>query len=128
MNKVILIGRVVADAEPRQTASGTSVSRYRLAVDRFGKAGEEKTADFIPCIAFGKSADFANKHLRKGTKIAVEGSIRTGSYEKDGKRIYTTDIVVDRHEFVESRQTGASPDVTADGFEPLDGDNSDLPF
>lgn len=133
MNKVILIGRLTGDPEAKQTQSGTHVSRYRLAVDRPAKQGEEKSADFIPCIAFSKSADFANKHLRKGMKIAVEGSIRTGSYEKDGRKVYTTDVVVDRHEFVKSLQTGMArvgrfADVSVDDFEMMDGDNSDLPF
>lgn len=139
MNKVILIGRVCADAEPKQTTSGTSVSRYRLAVDRPGKQGEEKTADFIPCLCFGKSADFANKYLKKGMKIAVEGSIRTGSYEKDGVKHYTTDIIVDRHEFCENKQSSTSstspaPDVTypaptgTDDFQIMDDGNDDLPF
>lgn len=134
MNKVILIGRVVADAEARQTTTGTSVSRYRLAVDRPAKQGEEKTADFISCICYGKTADFANKYLHKGTKIAIEGRIKTGSYEKDDVKHYTTDIVVDRHEFCESRQGGGSADVgysapaSADDFTIMDDSNGDLPF
>ena len=132
MNKVIIIGRSVADAEAKQTQTGTSVSRYRLAVDRPTKQGEEKAADFISCICFGKAADWANKYVKKGMKIAIEGRIQTGSYEKDGKKVYTTDIVVDRHEFVESRQASA-PDVSytapaeADDFQIVD-DSTDLPF
>ena len=128
-----MIGRLTKDAEPKQTQSGTSVSRYTLAVDRPSK--DEKSTDFISCIAFGKSADFANKFLKKGVKIAIEGRIQTGSYEKDGKTVYTTDIVVDRHEFCESKQNNA-PDVaytapaapaSTDDFQIIE-DNGDLPF
>lgn len=139
MNKVILIGRLCSDPEAKQTPSGTSVSRYRLAVDRQRKQDEEQTADFISCVCFGKTADFANRYLHKGTKIAIEGRIQTGSYEKDGVTRYTTDIIVDRHEFCESRQasggsTSTAPDVgytapaSADDFEIMDGGNDDLPF
>lgn len=138
MNKAILIGRLTADPEIKQTTSGTSVSRYRLAVDRPRKQDEEQTADFISCVCFGKTADFANKYLKKGTKIAIEGRIQTGSYEKDGVKHYTTDIIVDRHEFCESRQTSsaASPapeaaypaPASTDDFQIMDGGNDDLPF
>lgn len=139
MNKCILIGRLCSDPEPKQTPSGTSVSRYRLAVDRQRKQDEEQTADFISCVCFGKTADFANKYLHKGTKIAIEGRIQTGNYEKDGVKHYTTDIIVDRHEFCESRQasggnTSPAPDVgytapaSADDFTIMDDSNEDLPF
>nr|DAP22393.1 MAG TPA: Single strand binding protein [Bacteriophage sp.] len=145
MNKVILIGRLTADPEIRQTQNGTSVSRYRLAVDRPKKQDGEQETDFLSCVCFGKSADFAQKHLHKGMKIAVEGRIQTGSYDKDGVKHYTTDIVVDRHEFCESRQAASvtaapapayapapAPDVAytsaaADDFAIVD-DNTDLPF
>ena len=146
MNKAILIGRLTADPEIRQTQSGTSVARYRLAVDRPKKQdGSDQEADFLSCVCFGKSADFAGKYLHKGTKIAVEGRIQTGSYEKDGAKHYTTDIIVDRHEFCESRQAASgtaapapayapapAPDVAytgaaADDFAIVD-DNTDLPF
>lgn len=132
MNKVILIGRLTKDPEMKQTQTGTSVSRYTLAVDRPAKQGDEKTADFISCLCFGKTADFANKYLKKGVKIAIEGRIQTGSYEKDGKKVFITDIVVDRHEFVESKQSSA-PDVSysapesTDDFQIVD-DSTDLPF
>lgn len=141
MNKVILIGRLVADPETRQTQAGGTVARYRLAVDRpRGKDGQRE-ADFINCVAFGKSAEFASKYLSKGTKIAIEGRILTGSYEKDGVKHYTTDIVAERHEFCESRAAAAaSPDVqppaqtasavpesSNDDFLTID-DNEDLPF
>lgn len=139
MNKVILIGRLVADPETRQTQAGGIVSRYRLAVDRQRGKDGQREADFINCVAFGKSAEFASKYLSKGTKIAIEGRILTGSYEKDGVKHYTTDIVAERHEFCESRaaaspsvqppaQTApAVPESSNDDFMPID-DNEDLPF
>ena len=115
------------------------MSRYRLAVDRQRKQDEEQTADFISCVCFGKTADFANKYLRKGAKIAIEGKIQTGSYEKDGVKHYTTDIIVDRHEFCESKQSNTTtanpvPDIgypaptDSDDFQIMDGSNEDLPF
>lgn len=131
MNKVILIGRLTADPDIRQTNSGKSVASYRLAVDRNIKAEGQPEADFLYCTAFGKSAEFAGNYLRKGMKIAVEGRIQTGSYEKDGVKRYTTDIIVDRHEFCESKRSsesgGASPEQ---GFSeiPESEDDGQLPF
>ena len=139
MNKVILIGRLVADPETRQTQVGGLVSRYRLAVDRQRGKDGQREADFISCVAFGKSAEFAGKFLHKGIKIAVEGHILTGSYEKDGVKHYSFDIIVERQEFCESRaaaspsvqppaQTApAVPESSNDDFMPID-DNEDLPF
>lgn len=95
--------------DPNYMQSGdTSVCRYTLAVDRKFKRDGEQSADFISCVAFGRNADFAEKYLHKGTKIAVKGSIQTGSYVKDGKTNYTTSVVVDTHEFVESKSAAAS--------------------
>lgn len=139
MNKVFLIGRLVADPETRQTQAGGTFARYRVAVDRQRGKDGQREADFINCVAFGKRAEFASKYLSKGTKIAIEGRILTGSYEKDGVKHYTTDIVVERHEFCESRAAAAAPDVppaqtapavpesSNDDFMPVD-DNDDLPF
>lgn len=139
MNKVVLIGRLVADPDTRQTQAGGLVSRYRLAVDRQRGKDGQREADFISCVAFGKSAEFADKFLHKGTKIAVEGRMTTGSYEKEGVKHYTTDVVIDRHEFCESRaaaspsvqppaQTApAVPESSNDDFMLID-DNEDLPF
>nr|DAN91607.1 MAG TPA: Single strand binding protein [Caudoviricetes sp.] len=104
MNKVMLIGRLVADPEIRYTQSGKAVASYRLAVDRPFKQDGQQEADFINCVAWGKTGEFAGNYLRKGTKIAVEGRIQTGSYEKDGVKHYTTDIVVDRHDSVKAGQ------------------------
>lgn len=105
MNKVILIGRLTRDPEVRysQGEKATAVARYSLAVDRRFKKDEEQSADFISCIAFGKNGEFAEKYLHKGTKIAIIGRIQTGSYtNKDGQKVYTTDVVVEEQEFAES--------------------------
>ena len=111
MNKVIIIGRVVRDAEIRysQGASSTCIARYTLAVDRKFKQEGQPTADFINCIAFGKLGEFAEKYLHKGVKIAVTGRIQTGSYtNKDGQKVYTTDVVVEEQEFCESKSQSNS--------------------
>lgn len=126
MNKIILCGRLTKDPEVRysQGENSTCVARYTLAVDRKYTKGEEKQADFISCVAFGKSGEFAEKYLKKGTKILVTGRIQTGSYEKDGKKIYTTDVVVEEHEFVEAKKDDGG---TGDGFMQV-GENENLPF
>lgn len=110
MNKVIIMGRLCGDPDVGTTNSGKKYARYRLAVDRPGKSADgQQTADFIPCIAWEKGADFAERWLTKGKRIMVEGRIQTGSYEKDGQKHYTTDIVVERHEFCDSKgQDGAA--------------------
>ena len=111
MNKVILMGRLTRDPEVRysQGENSTAVARYSLAVDRKFKRDGEPTADFINCIAFGKLGEFAEKYLRKGTKIAITGRIQTGSYtNKDGQRVYTTDVVVEEQEFAESKSSAAA--------------------
>lgn len=130
MNKVILIGRLVADPEIRYTQSGKAVASYRLAVDRPFKQDGQQEADFINCVAWGKTGEFAGNYLHKGTKIAIEGRIQTGSYEKDGVKHYTTDVVVDRHEFCESRSSGQAATANSNAgqaFTELD-DDGDLPF
>ena len=109
MNKVILMGRLTRDPEVRYTqgANPMAVARYTLAVDRRKKEGENQ-ADFINCVAFGRLAEFAEKYLRKGTKIALTGRIQTGSYtNRDGQKVYTTDVVVDEQEFAESKAAAA---------------------
>ena len=108
MNKVCLCGRLTKDPDVRysQGENSTCIARYSLAVDRRGK---EKEADFISCVAFGKSGEFAEKYLKKGTKILVSGRIQTGSYEKDGKKVYTTDVVVEEHYFCEGKSSGENP-------------------
>lgn len=112
MNRVILMGRIVRDPDVRYSngANGsTAVARYTLAVDRKFKQDGQPTADFINCIAFGKLGEFAEKYLHKGTKIAVVGRIQTGSYtNKDGQKVYTTDVVVEEQEFCESKSSQQS--------------------
>lgn len=140
MNKVILMGRLTRDPEVRygNGQNATAVARYTLAVDRrFSREGEAAT-DFIGCVAFGKSAEFAEKYFRQGTKILVTGRIQTGSYtNRDGRKVYTTDVVVEEQEFAESKanhengvqgQRRAVP-TDADGFMNIpDGIDEELPF
>ena len=110
MNHVALIGRLVKDPiiTYTQGEKATEIARYTLAVDRGAKdAKGQNLADFISCVAFNKQAEFAERYLTKGMKIAVEGRIQTGSYtNKDGQKVYTTDVIINRHEFVESKQQG----------------------
>ena len=107
MNKVILMGRLTRDPDVRYSAgeNSTAVARYTLAVDRrFRRDGDSATADFIGCVAFGRQAEFAEKYLRQGTKIAITGRIQTGSYtNREGQKVYTTDVVVEEQEFAESK-------------------------
>ena len=140
MNKVILMGRLTRDPDIRYTAgeNAMSIARYTLAVDRRIRRNEgEQTADFIPCIAFGKTAEFAEKYLHKGIKIAITGRIQTGSYtNKDGQKVYTTDVVVEECEFAESKNVASAngrpepSDNAGDGFMniPDPVDDRDLPF
>ena len=135
MNKVLLIGRMVADPEVRYTQGEKPVciARYRLAVDRKYKKEGEQSADFINCVAFGKNGEFAEKYLNKGMKIAIEGRIQTGSYtDKDGKKVYTTDIVVEGHEFCESKREESAepgPAVDSNGFMSIpDSELDELQF
>lgn len=106
MNKVILIGRLTADPEiaiTQRKGDELTIAKYTLAVDRITNG--EKTADFIRCVAFGKLGELADTYLKKGMKIAVTGSIKTGSYTRDdGERVYTQDIIVESQEFVESKK------------------------
>ena len=112
MNKVILCGRLTRDPEVRYSSgeNQTAVARYTLAVDRrFKRQGDEQTADFINCVVFGRGAEFAENYLHQGTKIIAEGRIQTGSYtNKDGQRVYTTDVVVENQEFAESKAASAN--------------------
>ena len=106
MNKVILVGRLTRDPEVRhpQNDSQAAVARYTLAVDRKFKRDNEPTADFIPCVVFGRSGEFAEKYFHQGMRISVSGHIQTGSYtNKDGVRVYTTEVIVEEQEFAESR-------------------------
>ena len=116
MNKVILMGRLTRDPEVRysQGANATAVARYSLAVDRRFKRDGEPTADFINCVSFGRTAEFAEKYFRQGLKVIVTGRIQTGSYtNKEGQKVYTTDVVVEDQEFAESK---AVSDANAGSF------------
>ncbi len=146
MNKVILMGRLTRDPEVRysQGEQATAIARYTVAVDRrFRRDGDSQTADFIGCVAFGRQAEFAEKYLRKGIKIALTGRIQTGSYtNRDGQKVYTTDVVVEEQEFAESKAASAehtggfapadrpSPsNAVSDGFMNIpDGIDEELPF
>ena len=148
MNKVILMGRLTRDPNVHYTAGDNpmGIARYTLAVDRRIKREGEATADFISCIAFGKAAEFAEKYFRQGIRIVVSGRIQTGSYtNRDGNKVYTTDVVVEEQEFAESKNSAAgnsnaqsntaagqptgSTTVDADGFMNIpDGIDEELPF
>lgn len=142
MNKVILMGRLTRDPEIRYSAgdNAMAVARFTLAVDRRKRANaptDEPTADFINCVSFGKQAEFAEKYLRKGTKMVITGRIQTGSYtNKDGQKVYTTDIIVEEQEFAESKGNSennvsgtVAPATGSDGFMNIpDGVDEELPF
>lgn len=129
-NHVVLMGRLVRDPETRQ-AGETTITRYTLAVDRRFKREGQPTADFIPCVAFSRSAEFADKYFKKGMRVLVEGRIQTGSYEKeDGTRVYTTDIIVENQEFADSKNSSGSDQQKQDtSFVNVpEGSDDELPF
>ena len=152
MNKVILMGRLTRDPEIRYSSgeNALTIARYTLAVDRRGNRNSEQTADFIPCVVFGRGAEFAEKYLHQGMRIAITGRIQTGSYtNREGNRVYTTDVVVEDQEFAESKNASAAarnnyqqsaptpapapsqaaPAESADGFMNIpDGLDEELPF
>lgn len=131
MNKVILIGRLTADPDIRHTQSGKCVASYRMAVDRPFKSDGQPEADFISCVAWGKNGEFCQRYLHKGMKIALEGRIQTRTYDdKDGKKVYVTEIIVEHHEFCEGKRSADSGGYAepAQNFTEIDDDGSDLPF
>ena len=147
MNKVLLMGRLTRDPDIRysQGENSMAIARFTLAVDRRGRRdanGSEQTADFISCVAFARQAEFAERYLHQGTKLVVEGHIQTGSYtNKDGQRVYTTEVIVENCEFAESKNAagdgaGYAPsrpepvNAAGDGFMNIpDGvEDEDLPF
>lgn len=135
MNKVILLGRLTRDPEVRysQGAESMAIARYTLAVDRKYKKDSDVTADFINCVSFGKTAEFAEKYFKQGTKIAVVGRIATGSYtNKDGNKVYTTEVVVEEQEFAESKASqegrATQPAPADEGFMAVPEGMGDLPF
>ena len=131
MNKVILIGRLTRDPEVRYSNGNEPVvvARFTLAVDRWGNK-DEKTADYISCVAFGSRGEFVEKYFRQGMRVAVSGRIQTGSYtNREGQKVYTTDVVVESQEFADSKKTVASAPETGDGFMNIpDGVDEELPF
>lgn len=138
MNKVILMGRLTREPDVRYTqgANAMAIARYTLAVDRrFRRENDEQTADFISCVAYGRSAEFAEKYLHQGTKMLITGRIQTGSYtNKDGQRIYTNDVVVEDQEFCESKTTEhdnysqGAPSTPANEHDFMDIPDGELPF
>ena len=117
MNKVFLVGRLTRDPELRYTSSNLATMRTSIAVDRqFVREGEERGADFINIVAFGNRAETMKKYLTKGSQIAVDGRIQTGSYDgQDGKKVYTTDVIVENFQFLDSKGRNSSSDVSMDG-------------
>lgn len=135
MNKVILIGRLAADPEIRFTQSNKCVASYRLAVDRAFKSEGQPDADFIGCVAWGKNGEFCQKYLHKGMKIAVEGRIQVRNYDdKDGKKVYVTEVIVDHHEFCESKRSTDSGEYSGSYAQPtqtfteIPDDDGEIPF
>lgn len=139
MNKVILIGRLIKDPDIRTGTNDTKIARYILAVERQYRKNNERTSDFINCVALGKNGEFAEKYLHKGIKIAVIGTWQTGNYtDKDGKKVYTNDCLVETHEFVESKKNQSeeqsqppipSPEQDTSGFMDMPSIMDDeLPF
>ena len=139
MNKVILVGRLTRDPEVRysQGENTMAIARYTIAVNRRFKREGDPEADFIRCVVFGRAAEFAEKYFRQGLRIAISGRIQTGSYtNKEGIKVYTTEVVVEEQEFVESMaerehtQTPASaPESSGDGFMNIpEGIDEELPF
>lgn len=122
---------MTADPDIRRTQSGKCVASYRMAVDRPFKSDGQPEADFISCVAWGKSGEFCQRYLHKGMKIALEGRIQTRTYDdKDGKKVYVTEVIVEHHEFCESKRSADSGGYAepAQGFTEIDDDGSDLPF
>lgn len=132
MNNVTLMGHIVRDIDMRQ-AGETQIARFTLAVNRRFKREGQPDADFIGCVAFGKIAEFVNKYFQKGSKIAITGRIQTGSYEKNGEKVYTTDVIVETAEFCESKKSNSgntTANKSSEGFMDIPESAADegLPF
>lgn len=131
MNLCVLIGRICAEPEIRYTQTGKAVASYRIAVDRPYKKDSQAESDFINCVAWGSNGEFAGKYLHKGMKVAIEGRIQTRTYDdKDGKKVYVTEVVVDHHEFCEKKADGGNSSGGYAPFIPANDmtDGDDLPF
>jgi len=128
MNKVLLTGRVGKDIEAKTSNGGNMVAKFSLAVSRYVKGGEN-TTDWINCVAFGKTAETLEQYVEKGVLILVEGNIKTGSYEgKDGSRKYTTDVIVEKFEFLEKKKSGERAGQPAPVVERGVEDEETIPF
>lgn len=131
MNRVVLMGRLTKDIELRYTQSNMSVTSFTIATDRYASKEKGKVANFINCKAFGKTAENIGKFFQKGSQILIEGEIVAGSYEKDGRKVYTTDVFVSNFYFVDGskKETGTNEPVkTEPEFKVIDESNDDLPF
>lgn len=145
MNKAILIGRLTRDPELRYTGQGTALARFTVAINRRRQKDKPQEADFINCLAWGVAAENLSKYQSKGNQIAVHGRIQTGSYEnKEGRKVYTTEVVAEEIEFIGSRNSSNSNNgqqaldqngipnqdfgVPLDDFHPIEDDDDDLPF
>lgn len=141
MNKVVLVGRLTRDPEMRYSngETPTAIARFTLAVNRrFVRKDDGQTADFIGCIAFGKNAEFIEKYFRQGMRVSLSGRIQTGSYvNRDGQKVYTTDVIVEEQEFAESKSEKSAGQSLSQGYPLPDGDgfmnipdgiNEELPF
>lgn len=120
MNKVILMGRLTRDPDIRssQSENAVTVARFTIAVDRRYKRDADQSADFISCVAFGRTAEFFERYIKQGTKVCVEGRIQTGSYtNRDGQKVYTTDVVVENVEFAESKASQGSAQSAQPGYQ-----------
>lgn len=125
MNKVIIVGRLTKDVDVRKSDNDKISARFNVAVNRrFKNADGDYDADFPSCVAFGKTAEFIEKYFKKGSAIGIVGRLQTGSYEKDGTKFYTTDIVAEEVEFVESKSSNSGDDIDA----PADASDDSLPF
>ena len=127
MNKVTLVGRLTRDPEVRYGGAdnSTAVARFTLAVDRRFKRDNEATADFIPCVVFGKSAEFAEKYFRQGMRVAISGRIQTRNYtNKDGVKVYTTEVVIEEQEFAESRSESQNNGGRSNAGQPAQQQNN----
>jgi len=130
MNDFKCIGRLTKDVETKYTQQGMAVARFNVALDRGkDKNGQDRGADFPSCVAFGRTAENLEKFSGKGLRIAITGHLQTGSYDKDGHKVYTTDVICDRVEFIDwkgsNQQSGQQADYAPEGFSTMD---EDIPF
>lgn len=126
MNNVQIIGNLARQPEGRNTQNGMRIARTTVAVNRMAKDGKNPEADFISVVAFGKTAELLEKYCHKGSKVGITGRIQTGSYEKDGHKVYTTDVIIDRLEFLSPREAGNNSGGASTTSAPADTRNDDI--